>query len=166
MADEFVTKQTCKDRHEAGDKLLCVKIQSVTDRLDTALVSIDRATEKAVETVDRQNTIALNAVSKANELAAAQLEKRLETMNEFRGQLKDQAATFITRNEHNVLIKDISGKVDCSEFERQVKEIESLRLSRAEMAGKANQSSVNISYLIAVIGIIISIISVSLHFIK
>jgi len=166
MPDEFVKTSVCFDRHAAADKLLCVKIQSVADRLDIALASIDRATEKAIETVDRQNTIALNAVSKANELAAVQLEKRLETMNEFRGQLKDQAATFITRNEHNILIKDISGKVDCSEFERQVKEIESLRLSRAEMAGKANQSAVNIGYLIATVSLVIGIIGIALHFIK
>ena len=41
----------------------------------------------------------LQALEKATEEAKKTLEKRLEGMNEFRSQLKDQAGTFITRVE-------------------------------------------------------------------
>ncbi len=44
---------------------------------------------------------------KAVDLLAAQLEKRLEGMNEFRTQLKDQASTFITRDQHDTLVKRV-----------------------------------------------------------
>ena len=36
------------------------------------------------------------------------MEKRLETMNEFREALKEQASKFITRDEHQILIEEIN----------------------------------------------------------
>ena len=36
--------------------------------------------------------------------AKEDMSQRLSGMNEFRSQLKDQAATFITRNEHQIII--------------------------------------------------------------
>jgi hypothetical protein len=77
------------------------------------------------------------------------LEKRLEAMNEFRSQLKDQASGFFTRNEHD-------------QFSKRIEEdIRSLRESRAQLEGKASQNSVNIAYVIAGVSMIISLI---LHF--
>ena len=40
------------------------------------------------------------ALEKASNLAAEVLEVRLHSMNEFRSQLKDQAASFVRREEH------------------------------------------------------------------
>jgi len=40
------------------------------------------------------------ALEKASNLAAEALEVRLHSMNEFRTQLKDQAASFVRREEH------------------------------------------------------------------
>ena len=40
------------------------------------------------------------ALKKASNLAAEALEVRLHSMNEFRTQLKDQAASFVRREEH------------------------------------------------------------------
>ena len=40
------------------------------------------------------------ALEKASNLAAEVLEVRLHSMNEFRTQLKDQAASFVRREEH------------------------------------------------------------------
>ena len=40
------------------------------------------------------------AIEKASNLAAEVLEVRLHSMNEFRTQLKDQAASFVRREEH------------------------------------------------------------------
>jgi cysteine sulfinate desulfinase/cysteine desulfurase-like protein len=45
----------------------------------------------------------LVALEKATEEAKSSLEKRLEGMNEFRAQLKDQTSTFITRVEFDAL---------------------------------------------------------------
>ena len=84
-----------------------------------------------------------DAAEKATILAKAEIDRRLEGMNEFREQLSKQADSFITR----------------SDFANHSKEIESLKLSRAELSGKASQVAVNISYLISGICILLTIVS-------
>lgn len=49
----------------------------------------------------------LEAIDKATFLANDTLKARLEQMNEFRNQLKDQAASFATRNEVDLKISSI-----------------------------------------------------------
>ena len=87
------------------------------------------------------------ALEKQTVTTAEQLERRLEGMNEFRGQLKDQAAGFFPRSEHEIYMKAVD------------KDIRELRESRAELAGKASQKAVTVSTIIAVISTIIAIIS-------
>jgi hypothetical protein len=82
------------------------------------------------------------AHTEATKLAREALEKRLDGMNEIREQLKAQNQTFVTRNEHEFLAR----------------EIQDLKESRAELRGKANQSSVYIAYVFSVIAIIISLL--------
>jgi hypothetical protein len=68
-------------------------------------------------------------------------------MNEFRAQLKDQASTFIPRVEYE------------THYDQVCDDVKDLRESRAELKGKADQSSVNIAYLIGFIGIIIAVLT-------
>jgi hypothetical protein len=89
----------------------------------------------------------IRAIEKSAEIAATELGRRLEGMNEFRGQLKDQAATFITRTEHEAVCK----------------EIEELKLSKANLEGKASQTSFFVTLGISVIGVIISIVALFAH---
>jgi chromosome segregation ATPase len=79
------------------------------------------------------------------------LEKRLEAMNEFRDQLKDQAGTFFTKNEHEQFAKRVDD------------EIGSLKESRAEAKGKASQNQVLVATLIGVIGIIVGLVGLTLR---
>ena len=95
----------------------------------------------------------ITANEKAVELASKTLSARLDLMNEFRMQLKDQAATFFPRVEHDIYIKSVD------------KDIRELRESRAELAGKASQKAVTISVIIAVISTLISIIALMHGFI-
>ena len=83
----------------------------------------------------------------SSEVSAAMLEKRLESMNEFRLQLKDQAGTFFTRNEHSAYMTSVE------------KDLRILRESKATLEGKATSLSVNISTTIAIIGVILAILS-------
>jgi len=73
------------------------------------------------------------------------MEKRLDGMNEFRDTLKDQSGSFLTKSEFYTY----RNKLD--------EDIRSLRESRAEIAGKASQTSVNIALLISIVGLILSI---------
>lgn len=65
---------------------------------------------------------ALTAAEKAVHKAESAAEKRFESVNEFRGQLTDQAATFLTRTEyvsaHQAIaekISDLAARVDKQE---------------------------------------------------
>jgi len=75
---------------------------------------------------------------KAVSVATTSLEKRLEGMNEFRDALKDQASRFVTRDELTLQLKQLAVEVD------------SLKISRAVMEGKASQSSMYLTMAISV----------------
>ena len=70
-------------------------------------------------------------------LAHAALEKRLDSMNEFRDTIRDQASGFATK----------------TDYIYTQKEIEDLKLSRAELKGGPSRVEVYIAYLISFIGI-------------
>lgn len=59
----------------------------------------ERASNQRFESQDRAVSAALAAAEKAVAKAEIAAEKRFDAVNEFRGQLKDQAATFVTRTE-------------------------------------------------------------------
>ena len=90
------------------------------------------------------------ARDKAVDLAFHALEKRLDGMNEIREQLRAQSGTFITRVEHDVLVK----------------EIQELREARAKLEGKADQSSLNWTTGIAIAAVFIAALSVLVHWMK
>ena len=75
-------------------------------------------------------------------------------MNEFRGQLKDQAAGLFPRSEHEIFMRAVD------------KDIRELRESRALLAGKASQNAVNLSTVIAILGILLAIVSLVHSFAK
>jgi hypothetical protein len=91
----------------------------------------------------------LNSLSASFTSASNSLERRLDTMNEFRGQLKDQSAGFFTRNEHEQYSKTID--VD----------VRSLRESRAAIEGKASQTHLFITFAISVLGLLVAIASIA-----
>ena len=88
----------------------------------------------------------LEALETANSLSRENLATRLDTMNEFRGQLREQAAGLFTRAEHVIFMEKVNS------------EITQLRESNARAEGKASQTSVLFAYGLSVIGILVSII--------
>ena len=93
----------------------------------------------------------VDALEKQAEMRADSLEKRLDGMNEIRGTMKDQASKFVDRSE-------------LSSFKETVdKDLRLLRESRAELQGKAEQASVNISLALAAGSLIISLVIAILH---
>jgi len=100
---------------------------------------------KPVEETDLEVRIAvleekLASAGKELTLAREALNERLQGMNEFRAALTDQAATFITRQEYNILAN----------------EIRDLREFKVAVQSKASLSMVYISWLISFFAIIIS----------
>lgn len=85
------------------------------------------------------------AAEKANTLFMDRLDDRLESMNQFREDLRRQAAAFLTRAEFD------------TSHARIVEDIRSLRESRAALEGRASQLSVQITFLLALAGLAVSL---------
>ncbi len=85
----------------AAEKLSNQRFQDQAVAVAAALAAQEKAVMAALTAADR-------AVTKA-ELAA---ERRFEGVNEFRGQLSDQAATFISRAEALLQIQTNADKID------------------------------------------------------
>ena len=81
----------------------------------------------------------------ALDAAHTSMEKRLDGMNEFRDQLKDQAAKFVTREEMISTLKSIQANVEI------------LLSARATEEGKASQKSLNVTMIIAIAGVLLAL---------
>jgi hypothetical protein len=71
----------------------------------------DHRYEERFTSQEKANGIALASAERAVSKAEASTEKRFDDNNEYRGQLKDQAATFVTRTEINGLTSSLAGRV-------------------------------------------------------
>jgi hypothetical protein len=84
---------------------------SLRDHLQALLVEMDRRFEAAISAQDKAVQIAMVASEKAVVKAEIAAEKRFEAVNEFRGQLADQAATFMPRAEAEQRLGSLSEKI-------------------------------------------------------
>jgi hypothetical protein len=121
---------------------------------DQAATFVPRSEYEATQHRTSEDVRLLRETRASTEVSAAMLEKRLESMNEFRAQLKDQAGTFFTRNEHDAYGTSVE------------KDLRVFREFKANLEGKASQTAVNIALLVSVIGIVISLISAFRGFVK
>jgi hypothetical protein len=80
-----------------------------------------------------------------------QLDKRLDSMNEFRSALVDREISYMTRSEHELSAKVIET------------DVRALREAAARAEGKASQSNLIITFLIAIIGSTIGIINLIIN---
>lgn len=95
------------------------------------------------EHLESRCDLRMESMDKAITLAKQALDTRLDQMNEIRSAMKEQASQYITRHEHDFLVSDI----------------QSLKESRAELRGKASQTSVIIGYVFSFLGLLIATIS-------
>jgi hypothetical protein len=109
--------------------------------LREALIGQEKAVNAALAAAEK-------AVSKA-EVAA---EKRFDNVNEFRGQLADQAATFMPRNEAQVLITALAKDVDL------------LKLSDSQNRGKATGTDKTIAYMVTAVSVLVAVVSLLIKF--
>lgn len=75
------------------------------------LAEMDRRFEAAIAAQDKAVQIAMIASEKAVVKAEIAAEKRFESVNEFRGQLSDQAATFMPRAEAEQRLGSLAEKI-------------------------------------------------------
>jgi len=99
-----------------------------------------------------------DAQEKAVNVAYSASEKRLDGMNEFRKTLEDQNGTFVSNAELEVYKTMIR-----QDLLRISSEINSLNLSRAEIAGKASQGQVIFALIIGIASLVISLIKLFIN---
>ena len=109
--------------------------------------------------------------AEAYQLRNVQIDKRMDTMNEFRGALTDRESSFFTRPEHVLYEKSVDADLRMlRETKADGKTVESdlriLREAKAEMQGKASQSNLNVTFTIALIGDAIALAALLFTFFK
>jgi hypothetical protein len=115
--------------------LLDERYATQTKALDAAFVAAEKGVVTALASAEK-------AVTKA-ELAA---ERRFEAVNEFRAQLSDQNATFITRVEFDA-------KLDSLE-----KQLADLKKVSDQSRGRSGGQAAMYGWIIAAVGLIVSVV--------
>jgi uncharacterized Ntn-hydrolase superfamily protein len=87
------------------------------------------------------------ALDKATVIAKDNMERRLDSMNEFREALRDTQARFLTSQEFD------------NAHAQVMTDIKMLREEKARMEGKASQSQVLGTAAISIVGLVIGVIS-------
>jgi len=133
--------------------------------LETNVRGVQRCDEITKEKIDKLRDDAtrlderIASIRESVKVAKESMDMRLDSMNEIRGQLKDQANTFLPRVEYIGQHQALEQR-----FTHTDEDIRGLRESRATLEGKASQSSVMVAYIIAIVGIALSIIGLFVQF--
>jgi hypothetical protein len=131
-------------RFESSRKLLDERYDTQIKALDKAFIAQETAMRTALEAAEKAVQTALVSAEKAVAKAEVAAEKRFESVNEFRAQLTDQAATFLSRNEADVRINSLAEKLesDTKRSTLNASELELRLTSRLDrMAGEHSGSA-------------------------
>lgn len=100
-------------------------VDMLAQHISRIFIEHDRRYEQRFEAQEKAVSAALVSADRAGIKAEVAVEKRLDSVNEFRGQLADQAATFMPRLEYEarhaaILDKtaDIQARLDKAEAHR------------------------------------------------
>ena len=114
--------------------------------VDTRFASFETQLTSRIDALSETVGIRFAALDKAVGLAAAEIRERFATTNEWRQTVTDIQATNVSRREF------------LAQMETLATQVGTLREWKAEMKGKAEQSTVNIALVIACLGIVISLV--------
>jgi len=139
MAEHDPTAVSLKEFLMARVEEINYKLQLHANHLHEQLIFRSEILEKQLD--EKASTI-----EKSTSLASRSMEARLESMNEFRAQLKNQATEFMRREECLATM----GKCDA--------DIRTLNRSKDLLEGKATMLSVYISYGLSIIALAMALI--------
>jgi len=111
-------------------------------------VKLEKYVDKQIKAIKSLMKSKYQTIEKSTDIATNVLDKRLDSMNEFRASLKDQQKTFLSRKEFDILHQKV-----CDD-------IRMLRESKANLEGKASQLSVFITLIIALLALALSAITI------
>lgn len=117
------------------------------------------AVAAALAAQEKATAAALDAAQRATVKAETAAERRFEAQNEFRGQLSDQAATFLPRREYDQAHIALVDKVDA--LDKRITEQLTVINSRLDLTqGRGSGTASTVAYVIAAVGVVATIISV------
>jgi hypothetical protein len=142
----------------AGPRTTPVTVTAIEEQITALRATIDEHDQRYEQRFQAQQAALAAALTSQKEsvrdaLAAADravtksetaTEKRFEGVNEFRGQLKDQSSTFITRTEHASDLKGLTERLG------------RLEQLQADSAGSARQTLWILGLLVAVSAVVVS----------
>lgn len=122
-------------------------------------ISLREHLEAQIEGVRRELSLVQKNEQQAVEKAEASMNKRLDSMNEFRVQLKDQAATFATREVLDKVIIDVTDRLDRQErdFRATVSRVAS---DVSDRIGRLENKSSNLDGRFWSIGAVIVVVNI------
>jgi hypothetical protein len=124
-------------------------IDTLHEHLLALLAEMDRRLTAAIAAQDKAVQIAMIASEKAVVKAETAAERRFENVNEFRGQLADQAATFMPRAE----AEQRMGQLD--------KAVGSLEVAVSSSGGRAGGVSASWAMMLGLGGLVITLVGVA-----
>ncbi len=97
--------------HEPSLRELTSEVSAVKELLLTKIEALAELSKHQFAALSEKTTQALASGKEAIVKAEVATEKRFEGVNEFRDTLRDQAATFITRDEVNARMASMTDKI-------------------------------------------------------
>lgn len=148
-------------------------VDTLKELMDQRFSDQEKAVTAALAAAERAVEAALAAAEKAVAKAEQAAEKRFEAMNEFRGQLSDQANTFLPRAEYdvqhaaldeklNLSVKTLSDRVEQNALNFS-NAVGSLNLSRASGEGKTTVRGEIWGYIVGAAGLVAIVVGVLLR---
>jgi hypothetical protein len=95
---------------EERTDVLAAKLEALRELVDER----DHRYEDRFRATDEKTSLALTSSEKAVSKAEIATEKRFDSVNEFRGQLKDQTATLLPRVEADAKFKNLEDKIEAN----------------------------------------------------
>jgi hypothetical protein len=156
---------TAVDRTELLEAITSLKadfhreLSILTETINQRFDASSEAVHSALVAVKEATNNALVAVREATSKAEEAMNRRLEGMNEFREQLKDQAASFVSRTEMCAAIDVVAnaGDVHHKAVDTRVDHLEQVVDTTA---GKGQGLSMGWKGLIGSLGLIITILTI------
>lgn len=131
---------------------------SLKEYVNDKFANLEKAIDVRFESVTQATKEALSSSNKAIDKSDIAMEKRFDSVNEFRSTLSDQAAKFIIRTEFELVVNRLEQDIKNLALARTElvsadtyftahkdlqKQVDDLKLNRANLAGKASEESVN-----------------------
>ena len=119
--------------------------------------------EKILEERERLCETRMESAANARAMALKELDRRLESMNMFRDQLREQAAHLATKDEVAVIRQAQQERLTIAEYRGDMKTIDTkltvLDHFQVVMESKASQKSVTFAQILGILGLLVGVVN-------